>query len=114
MNATDKIKKLAEMPQDYRPTKPLEFVALDMDKAEGFFTLDDAEAGQVIKRLYTYAQDYADSYDISLQPDTSGLSQMAGFILKLCCNSFRRMEDGRRETSFLRSAHNGAGRPKIE
>ena len=111
MNAIDKAKKLAEMPEDYKPTKPLEFIALDVDKREGFDALDDAEAGQVIKRLYCYAQDYADSYDASLQPDTYGLSQMAAFVLKLCCNSFRRMEDGRRETSFLRSGHNNAGRP---
>lgn len=112
MNAVDKERKLAEMPEDYKPSKPLEFLGLDMDKREGFEMLTDAEAGQVVKRLYRYAQDYADSYDASLIPDTSGLSQMAGFMLKVCCHSFRRMEDGRRESSFLRSGANGGGAPK--
>lgn len=114
MKASTKAEKLAAMPIDYRPSKPLEFIALDMDKKRGFNILPDAEAGQVIKRLYDYAEGYSMSYDTSLQPDMTGLSDMAAFMLEMCCNSFKRMEDGRRETSFLRSGGNGGGRPTID
>ena len=114
MKAADKAQKLAMMPENYRPSKPLAFVGLDMEKARGFMMLSDAEAGQVIKRLYTFAEDYAASYDASMQPDTDGLSEMAGFMLELYVNAFRRMEDERRETSFLRSGNNGGGRPPID
>lgn len=110
MNAAEKDKRLAGMPTDYRPQKPLEFIGLDMDKKRGFNILSDDEAGRVIKRLYDYAEDYAASYDGSLQPDFNGLSEMAAFMLEIFANSFKRMEDGRRETSYLRS-DNGGGRP---
>lgn len=111
MNAAEKAKKLAEMPIDYKPSKPLDFIGLDMDKKRGFNILADDEAGRVIKRLYDFAEDYTLCYDNSLQPDTSGLSDMAAFMLELYANSFRRMEDGRRETSYLRSGNNGGGSP---
>lgn len=114
MNAIDKAEKLALMPADYKPSKPLEFIPLDMDKQRGFNMLSDEDAGQVIKRLYTYAEDYAASYDASLQPDYFGLSDMGAFMLEMLANSFRRMEDGRREKSFLRSGANGGGRPPID
>ena len=111
MNALDKALKLQEMPADYKPSKSLEFIPLGVDMRDGFEMLSDADAGQVIKRLFEYAADYSTSYDASLEPDFYGLSPMATFVLKVCANSFRRMEDGRRETSFLRSGGNNGGRP---
>lgn len=111
MNAQDKALKLQEMPADYKPSKPLEFIPLGVDMRDGFKMLSSEDAGEVIKRLFEYAVDYSTSYDASLEPDDYGLSELAKFMLKVCANSFRRMEDGRRETSFLRSGGNNGGRP---
>lgn len=111
VNAQDKALKLQEMPADYKPSKPLEFIPLGVDMRDGFKMLSSEDAGEVIKRLFEYAVDYSTSYDASLEPDDYGLSELAKFMLKVCANSFRRMEDGRRETSFLRSGGNNGGRP---
>lgn len=110
MTTAEKLAKLAEMPADYRPSKPLETLPIDLDKADGFDMLDRAEAGEVLVRLFAYARDYAYSFDASMEPDYTGLSRQGEFMLKLCCNSFRRMEDTRRETSYLRSGANDGGR----
>jgi hypothetical protein len=110
MTTAEKLAKLAEMPEDYRPNKPLVSLPIDMDKADGFDMLDRAEAGEVLVRLFAYARDYADSFDASMEPDYTGLTRQGAFMLRLCCNSFKRMEDNRRETSYLRSGANGGGR----
>ena len=110
MTNTEKMAKLAGMPLDYRPSKSLEILPIDMDKADGFDMLDRAEAGEVLVRLFAYAKDYAASFDASLLPDLDGLSRQGTFMLKLCCSSFKRMEDNRRETSYLRSGANDGGR----
>lgn len=110
MTTAEKLAKLAEMPEDYRPNKPLETLPIDMDKAEGFDMLDRAEAGEVLVRLFAYAQEYARNFDADKEPNYDGLTRQGVFMLRLCCNSFRRMEDTRRETSYLRSGANDGGR----
>ena len=109
MTAAERAAKLAAMPGDYKPNKALEHIAIDVEKKRGFDMLDDENAGKVIKRFLQFAVDYSQSYDDSLIADANGLSELAAFMLDLLTCSFKRMEDYRRESSYLKSGANGGG-----
>lgn len=111
MTNEEKAIKLEGMPADFKPKAETDFFALYFEYQRGFYRLTDDQAGKVIKRLFDYAQDYAVSYDKSLQPDFDGLDAGAEMLLEMVAASIRRVYDGRRETAYLRSGGNKGGRP---
>lgn len=111
MTTDEKMKLLESMPDDYMPKKSPDFVPVYFEFERGFNRLSDEQAGAVLKRLYQYARDYAMSYDASLIPDYDGLDAGAEMLLEMMAGSVRRVYSGMRDTSYLRSGANNAGRP---
>ena len=101
-----------EMPEDYRPQKRMEFMAIYLEHKQGVEMLTDEEAGRVFKRMFQLAEDYSESYDDSLRIDTDDLSPMASYIANIIGGGVKRSEDNRRHNSYARSGVNGGGRPK--
>jgi hypothetical protein len=111
MTRDEKLSKLASMPQGYKPREAEKYLALYFTDERSFNRLSDEQAGKVLKRLFRYARDYAESYDSSLEPDFDGLDAGAAMLMDSLAASIQRIYDGRRETSFLRSGANEGGRP---
>ena len=103
MTKEEKAVALMEMPDGFKPKAEADFFALYFEYQRGFTRLSDEQAGKVIKRLFSYAKDYAQSYDASLQPDYDGLDAGGEMLMEMVAGSIRRVYDGRRETAFLRS-----------
>lgn len=99
------------VPDDYRLKKQLEYLPVEFEHAAGIEMLDDAQAGQVIKRLLAYAADYAVSFDDGLEVDVDGLEPAAAFMLKLASGSAKRRFEKARRTAYNRSGAKGGGRP---
>ena len=120
------IKKAAEIGCDAVKIQTYTAATLTLDCDNEYFQLDTGTIwdGTTLYKLYqdgslpwewheelfAYAKEYARTFDADMEPDYDGLTRQGVFMLRLCCNSFRRMEDTRRETSYLRSGANDGGR----
>lgn len=103
MTNEEKAIALLAMPDDFKPKAEAGFFALYFEYQRGFARLSDEQAGKVIKKLFSYAKDYAQSYDASLQPDYDGLDAGGEMLMEMVAGSIRRVYDARRESAFLKS-----------
>lgn len=105
---------LVVVPDDYRPRKPMDYMAVYLEHEEAVKLLSDEEAGKIFKQLFTFAKEYASTYDDKLMPDTKGVNNngWAVYLANRIADGIRRAEQQRRRTSYSRSGVNNGGRPK--